>query len=351
MAASASVSLRPAGADDLGLRRALSDRLLPSLVAAMVFLAALALAGAMAAASLAEHWKTGAASLVTVTVPMPGAPRQGTGPADAAPKGTTQADAVAQVLAASPSVASARRLTAADIAGLLKPWLGADAAGLGLQLPAMFEVRLRAGGPDPALDAQLARVAPDSLVERNGQWLARLAELIRSLQACAALALLIVTFVAAAMVGVAPRAGPAARRAAIELVNGLGATDGTIAGQFSRRVSVLVLVGACLGVVLAVPVLLALSHLAAPFATAPGQGQGVDQLNTSALPGLAGAGLARPGVAQAGLAWARLEWASLKSPSLPPLLWGLLACLPIEAAIIAWATAQLTVHGWLRRLP
>ena len=38
-------SLRPSGFDELGLRRALSDRMLPVLVAAMAFLASLALAG------------------------------------------------------------------------------------------------------------------------------------------------------------------------------------------------------------------------------------------------------------------------------------------------------------------
>ena len=44
--------LRPARFDDLGLRRALGDRMLPLLVAAMTFLAALALAGSAAAAAL-----------------------------------------------------------------------------------------------------------------------------------------------------------------------------------------------------------------------------------------------------------------------------------------------------------
>ena len=38
--------LRPAGFDELGLKRALSDRIIPLLVAAMAFLAALALATA-----------------------------------------------------------------------------------------------------------------------------------------------------------------------------------------------------------------------------------------------------------------------------------------------------------------
>ncbi|MBV8705414.1 MAG: hypothetical protein JO118_17070, partial [Acetobacteraceae bacterium] len=53
-------SLRPAGFDELGLRRALADRMLPFLVASMAFLAALGLAGWVGAAALARHWQAGA---------------------------------------------------------------------------------------------------------------------------------------------------------------------------------------------------------------------------------------------------------------------------------------------------
>ena len=59
----------PLGFDELGLRRAISDRMLPFLVAAMAFLAALALAGWVGAASLARHWQQGAGSALTVQVP------------------------------------------------------------------------------------------------------------------------------------------------------------------------------------------------------------------------------------------------------------------------------------------
>ena len=48
--------LRPVGFDELGLRRAISDRMLPFLVAAMGFLAALALSGWVGAAALASSW-------------------------------------------------------------------------------------------------------------------------------------------------------------------------------------------------------------------------------------------------------------------------------------------------------
>jgi cell division transport system permease protein len=300
-------SLRPSRADDLGMRRALSDRLLPLLVGAMVFLAALALAGAMAAAGLADHWRTGAAAMVTVTVPMP----------DQQQGAVARADAVDRALASDPDIGSSRRVPSSEIALLLKPWLGADPSALALKLPALFELRLRGGADGAGLERRLEQVAPGTLVERNGMWLARLADLVRSLQACAALALLVVTFVAAAVVGVATRAGLAARRDAIEIVHGLGATDRLIAGQFSHRITVLVVSGAVLGLVPAVPVLLGLASLAAPFQARP---------------------VVQPG--PAGLL-----------AVLPPLLWGLLVALPLAAGLIGWVTAQATVRGWLRRLP
>ena len=63
--------LRPVGFDELGLRRAISDRMLPFLVAAMACLAAMALAGWVGAASLARHWQQGAGSALTVQVSRP----------------------------------------------------------------------------------------------------------------------------------------------------------------------------------------------------------------------------------------------------------------------------------------
>jgi cell division transport system permease protein len=301
------LSTASSGADDLGLRRALSDRLLPLLVGAMVFLAALALAGAMAAAGLASQWQSGAASMLTVTVPMP----------DALQGGRPRAQLAADVLAATPGIASARRLPEPEIVLLLKPWLGEDPATLSLRLPAVFEVRLASKAVDPALAGRLSQAAPGTQLEHDGEWLTRLADLVRSLQACATLALLVVTFVAAAVVGVATRAGLAARRDAIEIVHGLGATDHLIASQFAHRVTMLALSGALLGLLLVLPVLMGLASLAAPFQNHQPLPASVDDfLNV-----------------------------------LPPLLWALLAALPLAAGIIGWATAQATVRGWLRQLP
>ena len=252
-------SLRPVGFDELGLRRAIADRMLPFLVAAMAFLAALALAGWIGAASLARHWQQGSGSALTVQVPQPKQP--------AAQGGGTRLGRVLELLVGTPGVASAHALTDDELADLLHPWLGSDVQQLALPLPAVIAVHLTSADAElDGLDRRLNDVAPGTLMESHGVWIRRLAVLARSLQACAGLALLLVAAVAAAVIMVATRAGLAARREAIEIVHGLGATDGYIAARFAGRATMLGAVGGLAGTLLALPVLLMLGRLAAPFA-------------------------------------------------------------------------------------
>jgi cell division transport system permease protein len=301
--------LRPAGFDELGLRQALSDRMLPFLVAAMAFLAALALAGAVGAASLARHWREDAGAALTVQVPHGEAPASG--------QDGTRLAAVMALLRGTPGIREAHALTDDELAELLRPWLGSGVERLSLPLPAVVQVRLadaatELGGLAPRLEA----AAPGTLVESHGVWIGRLTALARSLQACAGVALLVVAGVAAAVIAVATRAGLSARREAIEIVHGLGATDSYIAARFASRATLLAATGGLVGAVAALPVLLELASLAAPFA-----------------------GLQPDGGGEGGLG------------VLPPVLWLALPGLPLAAAAIGFLTAQGTVRRWLRRLP
>ena len=292
--------------DPLGLRRALSDRLLPGLVAAMALLAALALSGAGGAAALAARWDAGAAAAVTVALPDPTPARVAT---------------VLTLLRADPAVATASPVGAERVAELLRPWLGdAGRPGAGLPLPGVIEVTPRTrGAPLDALAARLAEAVPGAELESHGLWVARLAALARSVAGVAFATLALVAGVAMAVIAVATRAGLAARRDALAVLHDLGATDSDIAGRFARRVGLLAGVGAAVGATLAVPALTALAGLAAPFAEG---------------------GLTGPGEA---------------APRLPDLLatlpWAALLALPPTAALIGWGTAQATVRRWLRRLP
>jgi cell division transport system permease protein len=303
---------RTARGDELGLRRALSDRILPLLVAAMTFLAALALAGFIAAATLARHWQEGAGANLTVQVPHP---------ADPAPDGGTRRDRALALLRAAPGVAQANTLSDGELADLLRPWLGNATESLAVPLPAVIRVRLAGAADLDALARRLVAAVPGALVESHRIWIGRLSVLARSLQACAGVALLVVAGVAAAVVAVATRAGLSSRREAIEIVHGLGATGGYIAGRFARRATWLAAAGGLIGALSALPVLVGLAQLAAPFA------------------GLQGADPA-PGIS-----------ALISANALPAALLTGVAMLPLAAAAIGFLTAQATVRGWLRRLP
>jgi cell division transport system permease protein len=305
------ISLRPRGFDELGLRRGFADRMLPLLVAAMAFLAALALAGWFGTAALSQHWREGAGTGLTVQVPQAEAP---------ATQGNTSRLATVQaLLAGTPGIASARALTDQELTDLLKPWIGSGAERLAIPIPAVIAVRLTDAAFDLGpLSRRLEAAAPGTLVEDHGVWIGRLTVLARSLQACAGLALLLVSAVAAAVIAVATRSGLSTRREAIEIVHGLGAADSYIASRFAARATLLAALGAAAGGLAALPILLALATLAAPFGGQPVSDGATVQDALDAL---------------------------------PPALWLALPCLPAAAAGIGFVTAQGTVRRWLRRLP
>ncbi|HQT45736.1 MAG: hypothetical protein B7X08_01295 [Acidocella sp. 20-63-7] len=289
--------------DYLGLRFALTDRLLPVLVAAMSFLAALAIAGTLATTTLALQWQGDAASALTIQVPDPATP--------AASGGATRLAAVQAALQGTVGVANAQLMAADQVNRLLEPWLGADVAQLALPIPAIITANWQGAARPDGLAAALDKVAPGTLVQTGITWAARVAALTASLQTCAATVLLVVALVAGALVAVATRSGIAQRREAVEIIHGLGALDADIADSFAARATLLTFTGAVIGTLLALPILFWLATLAAPFS----------------------------GVA-----------ARAALPSLPPALWVALPLLPLVAACIGWSTAQLTVRGWLRSL-
>ena len=271
-------------ADPLGLGTAAADRAVPWLVGAMAFLAALAVAGAGASAGVAQHWQADVAPTVTIAVTPDAAART--------------LDRLQRI----PGLVTPHALDPAETAALLRPWLGDGAA------PALtiIEAGVTAAAPDAATLARLlAPDAPGVTIERNDDWVVRLSQLAQFMQALAALILLLVAAVAMGVTAIATRGALAALRPSIEVVHGLGATDGTIAGLFARRAMRRAASGAAAGTVLAVPLLAVLAALARPLA---------------------------PG-------------------GVPAAVWVALPMIPILSATIGWAIAARTVRRWLQHLP
>ncbi|MCC7428708.1 MAG: hypothetical protein IT557_17585 [Alphaproteobacteria bacterium] len=326
----------PPPRDVLGLARDHEARLLPWLVAFAGLLAALALAGAIAVDAFATRWERGATAHLTVQVPEPDAPaaapatgeaRVGQRQAGQGQEGQTRLAAVLAALRGIPGVALAEPIPRARLLALLEPWLGGEGSTLAQGLPGVIEVT--AGRTMPAiaeLRAAVEAAAPGAVVEGHGVWVRRLLDLAASLRAIALLAAAAALLVCAGLVVFAVRASIAAHREDLAIVHGLGASDGWLARRFARRFGVLGLWGGVLALALAVPALLALALLAAPFASEP-------------------ASVAAAGSADS---LARLRAAALL---LPPSIWAVLALLPAAIGLVSAVTASITARLWLRRLP
>jgi len=290
---------------------------LPCLVAAMTCLDLLAIAAAVSAGDFARRWQLGAAAPLTVQVERPAAPVAATAGAHAA----SRLERAMAVLRAAPGVADARPMDEATLRDLLRPWLGSDMQLPSLSLPAVIDVdEVDPGAADAAaLQARLDANIDGTLVVDHGRWVLRITTFARALEACSAVAALLISAIAVMVVGGATSAALASRRSAIEILHGLGATDAYISAAFARRASALSIAGAVAGAVASSAVLLAIGSLARPLLAA----SGVDQA----------------GAPDGGhLALVPLE------------LWLMLVITPLLAGLVAFVTAQATVRLWLRRL-
>lgn len=285
---------------DLQLESDATSRFLPWALAVMVFLAALALAGALALDGGIRGWRHGVSSRLTLQiVDRPGQPMD------------KRIEAALAQLRDIPGIASARAIERPAVEALLKPWLGDSIEGSGLPLPGLIDIELDSGSSlsVSALEAQLGRVVPGARIDDPKPWLDHLIRLGRLLQSLSAGIVLLVGLASAAMVIFATRASLAARRSTIEVLHLIGAEDRYIAVQFQRHVGRLAALGGLCGWLIAILALVAIQFLAS-------------NVGNGMLPSL-------------GLAW----WH-----------WFVLVLLPLAGLGLAMLTARFTVLGELRAM-
>ncbi len=288
---------------DLQLERDSLGRFLPWLIAFMVYLSILAMAGMLSLNSLADRWNSGLSGTLTVQVP----------PTENSTIVTDEKRMVAilTVLAGTPGVQRAERLSEDRMLELLKPWLGSGAVVGDLPLPQLIDVELESGAAIdvPALQTRLAAISTGTLVDDHGAWLKRLLTLIATVQA---LATAVLAFIGLATIGTVvftTRTGLAIHQDAIEVLHLIGAQDTYIARQFASRALMLGLKGGIISLILALPTLWGIGYLAGT-------------LQSGVLPDL----------------------------TLPITGWLVLISLPVAVALIAMVTARLTVMKTLRKM-
>jgi cell division transport system permease protein len=279
---------------DLALDRDPLGRFLPWLIAFMVYLAVLALAGVLVINGSAGRWERGLDGTLTVQIEA----------ADSAEAAAARQRSALDVLRATPEVAHAEPIPESRIVALLQPWLGGVDAALDLPLPQLIDVRLKPGGDFDAgeLATRLAAAVPGAALDDHRVWLDRLLRLIHTIEVLAGLILTLIGLVIAGTVVYATRSGLAVHLDAIEVLHLIGAQDSYVARQFADRALALGLKGGAIGLLPGVATLVGIDRLAA-----------------------------------------RLQGGPVPDLALAPAHWVILAVLPIAVAVIAMLTARVTV--------
>lgn len=280
-------------------------RFIPLIVGAMVYLAALALAGTFALDGTVQQWSDSLRGALTVQLPGVAQDPEGE-------EAKARIDAAVGLLLETTGVLSASALPFAQSQALLEPWLGAGDLPADLPIPIIVDVSVDTGARInyEDLGQRLEEVVPGARINDNGVFLSRLVTLARAVQLVGLVVVFIVAVAAVSIVVFATRAGMTSHRDTIELLHLIGARDNYIARRFVTHALSYGLAGGLLGLALAVVTLAALALAA----------RGVDQ---TLLPRL----------------------------SLDLTAWVALLCVPIASALIAMITARVTVLRALRRLP
>jgi cell division transport system permease protein len=288
---------------DLSFDSDASRHFVPLIVAVMVYLATLALAGSMSVGGTVDQWRDAVRG--SMTVQLPGRPG-----GQESPEAVANIEAITDALLATPGVASAAALPVSDIQALLEPWLGDADLPADLPVPVLIDVTLDDGvSLDPkGLAQHLAVIVPGVQVSDSGASLERLVRLARSVQWVAGIIVALVGSAATAIIIFATRAGMSAHRKTIELLHLIGAHDSYIARQFQYRLLFLSLIGGVLGLVFGTATLIVITLLSS-------------QVQASLVPRL----------------------------SLTASHWAILAMLPILGTAVATVTARMTVSRSLRQ--
>jgi cell division transport system permease protein len=156
---------------------------------------------------------------------------------------------VLAVLRGLPDVARATPVPQADLARMLQPWLGADAAAAGLPVPALIDVDLKTdeAATVARVGAAVARASPAARVDAHATWLGPVGRLLDTAAWLAGAIILLMLGATTAVVMLAARAGLEAHRATIEVIHMLGATDRQVARLFQRRIALDAGIGAAGG--------------------------------------------------------------------------------------------------------
>ena len=223
-------------------------RLLPWMMAAMMYLAALVLAALFASHTILEKWDQNVRGSLIVQVLTTD---------DAQDK----LDRLEKILKSQKTVRDYTILSEDTGKKLLEPWFGDDALINELPIPRLIDVRLQ-DNTDPAPLIEKLRDVEGVIVSDQKHWLKDLATFARSIQWIAFGSFLVVAFVGSLTVILSTKASLAINQDIISMLYLMGAENEYISKQVSAYTLRHSLLGGFVGAGLAILTILFLQHMA-----------------------------------------------------------------------------------------
>jgi cell division transport system permease protein len=232
---------------NLALEKDDTNRFLPWLIAFMVLLAALSIAGMLMLHQISGVFEHGIQDTMTVQIPA------GEN-IEADEKNVSEA---LEALKKVDGVLSSNRISAGEISRLLKPWLGETAGSDGLPLPQIIDVEVDRSSNLTAekLNDFLSPLIPGATVDDHSVWLTSLVDTLHSTELIALSVVFLITLATIGTVVFTTRTGMGIHRQTIEVLHFVGAQDEFIARQFATRAFIVGLQGGIVGILLAAPIL------------------------------------------------------------------------------------------------
>lgn len=274
---------------------------IPWVIAIMVMLMVIAVAGGLALRNVARTAANELAGGITVQI------------VEARPEvRNAQAAQAVKILSALPGVSHVKAVPQAEVDALVEPWLGGDIDQADVPVPAMVDARID-GKPTPerltAIRNALRAQIPSARVDAQSSWLAPVFGAIASLQWLALALVLLLGLATVAAVLLATRTALGSNRETIEIVHLLGGTDQQIARIFQRSTALAAAEGGVAGLAAAITVVVLIGRRFAGL----------------------GSGMASGGA---------LVWTD----------WVIVAAIPLLGIALATVTARLTVLRALERM-
>lgn len=223
----------------------MTARLTVFVAGVMALLAVIALAVSMTTARVAGVWADELAQSATLRLP-----------ADPATADAMLLSAL-EVLETTPGVTRARSLSADEQKALLAPWFGPDLPVETLPLPQLIELVTDEDGFDASgLRARLAAQVPGAVLDDHTGWRAPLLDAAARVRLIGWTVVVLIGITVAAMITLAAQASLAANAQVIRVLRLVGARDVYIARAFVRRYTIRAALGALIGTVLGVGIVL-----------------------------------------------------------------------------------------------